>query len=671
MADRIKGITIKIGGDTTELNKSLKGVNSQIKTTQSELRDVDRLLKLDPTNTNLLKQKQELLAKAVSGTKDKLDALKAAESQVQEQVKKGETSEEQYRALQREITETEQKLKDLESQAGKSNAVLSKIGTVASDIATKTRKMSTVAGGALVAIGASAVKAGKNADELNTLSKQTGLTTAEIQKFQYASELIDVDLDTLTGSLAKLVRNMNSAKNGSKNTQAAFDALGISITDQNGVLRNNKDVFYEAINALSKIEDETQRDAYAMQIFGKSAQDLNPLILGGSEQLERLGQEAENAGLIMSQDAIDGANEFNDAIDKLKSSAAASFGKIAGQIAQTLIPVMEKLSDILSAVLGWFANLSPTAQNVIIAVLLIIAAISPLASVIGGIITVIQGVSTALAFLAANPIVLIIGAIAALVAGFVWLWNNCEGFRQFWIDLWDGICSGVSAAWEWIKTTVIDVVAGYLKTVWDAVSGTVISVFTNIYNFFVGIWDSIKQVFSGIIDFFTGIFTGDWSKAWNGIKEIFSGIWNGIKTIVKTGVNFVIGAVNGLIDGLNLILFPLRAVIMAVGSLFGAEWTMDDVKIPNIPYLAKGGIVAKGSAIVGEAGPELLTVAGGKTQVTPLTSAQKAAAPTAGATYHFEIETLNNFDSNSTANDLCDMVMERIEFKTQRRGACV
>ena len=124
---RIKGITIEIGGDTTGLDKALKDTNKNIKSTQDQLKDVERLLKLDPSNTELLSQKQKLLAQAVSETKDKLATLKDAEKQAQQQFAEGKISQEQYDGLQREIVETEQKLKALESQAEKSNTVLQQI----------------------------------------------------------------------------------------------------------------------------------------------------------------------------------------------------------------------------------------------------------------------------------------------------------------------------------------------------------------------------------------------------------------------------------------------------------------------------------------------------------------------------------------------------------------
>ena len=113
----IKGITIEIGGDTTKLEKALSGVNGKVRNTQAELREVNKLLKMDPKNTEALAQKQTILSDAIEETKEKLDILKTAERQVQEQFQRGEVSEEQYRALKREIEKTSLELEDLEEAA--------------------------------------------------------------------------------------------------------------------------------------------------------------------------------------------------------------------------------------------------------------------------------------------------------------------------------------------------------------------------------------------------------------------------------------------------------------------------------------------------------------------------------------------------------------------------
>jgi phage-related protein len=221
-----------------------------------------------------------------------------------------------------------------------------------------------LAGEAVLALGAAAagaatgavamtISAANTADEINTLAAQTGLSTEEIQKFQYATEVIDVPLETLTGSMAKLTKNMATAKKGTGDASAAFKALGISVTDSNGELRNNQDVFNEAIDALGKMENETQRDAYAMQIFGKSAQDLNPLILGGADALKELGDQAEAAGLILSQDALDNLNKVTDATDIFKSTLKGTgtlfATAFAGPIATGTNILTEKLTSLATA----------------------------------------------------------------------------------------------------------------------------------------------------------------------------------------------------------------------------------------------------------------------------------------------------------------------------------
>ena len=164
MANRIKGITVEIGGDTTKLQTALKGVNGQMKNTQSALKDVEKLLKLDPTNTTLLAQKQKLLTQAIGETKEKLATLKTAAQQANEQLQKGEITQEQYDALQREIAETEAQLQKLESQASKTNQTLSKIGEVGSKVesfgngVTNVGKKVSVASAAVTAMGGAAVK---------------------------------------------------------------------------------------------------------------------------------------------------------------------------------------------------------------------------------------------------------------------------------------------------------------------------------------------------------------------------------------------------------------------------------------------------------------------------------------------------------------------------------
>lgn len=662
-SSRIKGITVEIGGDTIGLNKALASTEKEIKSVQGQLKEVERLLKLDPGNTQLLEQRQRLLAQAVQETKGKLDTLKEAEKQVQEQFAHGEVSQEQYDALQREIISTEQNLKKLETQAASSNVALNKISVTADRVATATGKAATAtkglsmaAGGLIIGMAGAAVQAGRSADDINTLAKQTGLSTAEIQKFAYASDIIDVSLDTLTGSMAKLVRNMSSAKNGSKNAMNAFKDLGVSIVDNSGTLRNHHDVFNEVISALGRMENETQRDAYAMQIFGKSAQDLNPLILGGADALDRLGQEAEKAGLILGQDALDAANEFNDSIDLLKATAKGTFASIGTEIAQLLIPFMQDLGGAIKGVLQWLKSLSSGQLKFIGIVLMVVASLSPLLKIISNLSTaisfltktVLPGLGSALSFLANNPIVLLVGAIVGLVALIA-----TKG---------EEILSILGTVDAWIQTV--------FTRDWSESLGFIGHLLNGFFATVSGIWDGIKGVFEGIINFIRGVFTGDWSRAWEGIRGIFSGIWNGLVAIVKAPVNSIIGLINAVIGGLNWMIRGINSIHIDIPGWIpivgGQSIGFNLGEIGYLAYLAKGGILQSGSAIVGEAGPELLTVMGGKAKVTPLTNGVGSGLSFGGG-ITVNIEQFVNQDTGTDIRKLTETIMVEMESAVQRK----
>ena len=188
MAGRIKGITVEIGGDTTGLEKALKGVNSAIKTTQSELKDVERLLKLDPSNTELLTQKQKLLKDAISSTSEKLETLKEAQKQAKEQLERGELGQDKYDALQREIVETEQELKRLQEQAATTSVTLEKIAAAgdkfekAGDSITNAGKQISVASAAVTGLGVAAVKTAADFDSaMANVAAISGATGDDLQ----------------------------------------------------------------------------------------------------------------------------------------------------------------------------------------------------------------------------------------------------------------------------------------------------------------------------------------------------------------------------------------------------------------------------------------------------------------------------------------------------------
>lgn len=185
------------------------------------------------------------------------------------------------------------------------------------------------------------------ADNILTLSLTTGQTTDQLQEFSYASELIDVSLDTLQGSLTKLTNNMQDTANGTGNAQAAFQQLGVSVTDADGHLRSANDVFYDAIDALGDVTNATERDALAMDIFGRSAQDLNPLIVQGADTLREYAQEAHDMGYVLDNDALAALGAVDDAYQRLQKTQEGVKNQLAEQFSPYLTEFYEKITRLI------------------------------------------------------------------------------------------------------------------------------------------------------------------------------------------------------------------------------------------------------------------------------------------------------------------------------------
>lgn len=566
MAERIRGITVEIGGDTSGLDKSLKNVNKEIKTTQSELKDVEKLLKLDPSNTELLAQKQELLADRVKETSEKLDILHKAEQELKEAGVDENSS--QFRALQREIFSTEQYLADAKKEADGFSVALTKASNKAKELSDKagqvanaTKGISTVAGGLLASFAGATMKTVALSDDLNTLAKQSGLTTAEIQKMNYAQDLIDVSTDDMIGSIKKLTNTL-------KSNEKKFESLGVKTRGVNGEFRNATDIWYDTLEALSKVENETERDTLAMDIFGKSASSLAGIIDDGGEALRNLGKDAEEAGLILSQDTLDSLNAVNDQIDTIKATTTATIATTGAKALETLAPVIDVIVTKIGELLEWIGNLDADQLKLIITIAGVVASISPIASIISGISGAVSGFlgfmpklgSTAgkiIEFAMNNPIILIAGAVTALVA--------------LVIANWDKIKPVLEAIWAKIKS-ICEAIADKVKSVME----------------------TIRNVVKSVI---------------NGVISIVNGLINGI---------------NVLIGGLNRLHFDIPKWVPAIG---GKSFGINIPYIGNIPMLANGGVLTQGSAIVGERGAELLTMNNGKAIVQPLSPAMASESP--------------------------------------------
>lgn len=471
----IKGITISFAGDTTKLDKALRQIKNSTKDIDSELKQVNKALKFNPTSVELWRQKQDLLKQKIKETENNLKELKSIQAQMDAQGV--DKQSEAYRRVQREIIEAESKLKTF-------NAELRKVGQVNlramseqfKDMGNKLtaagqamRGLSMAAAAVAASIGAVTVKSASWADDINTMSKVYGIGTRELQQYSAAAELVDVDVETIAKSHSKLTKQMNSAADGTGASAEAFEKLGVSVTNSDGSLRDADTVWQETIAALGQVTNETERDALAMQLMGKSAQELNPLIEDGGEAYKNLADTLAKYDLdYIDQETLDQANAFNDSLDTIKAVGMVAFQQLGTQLAAYLAPAMERVVDLVGQIAQWFTSLSPETQALIATIAGVVAVLAPLllglgkisfaiSSIMGLMATVgpaIGGIITAL-----GPVILIIGAVIAVGVLLYKNWDTIKAkaleFKDKVVATFNDFKARVTAQFNAIKTAIV------------------------------------------------------------------------------------------------------------------------------------------------------------------------------------------------------------------------
>lgn len=187
-------------------------------------------------------------------------------------------------------------------------------------------------------------------DNILTMSQTTGQSAEQLQEFSYATELIDVSMDTLQGSLTKLTNNMQNAINGTGDAKSAFEQLGISLTNADGSMRSANDVFYDTIDALGEVQNATERDALSMDIFGRSAQDLNPLIIQGSDTLKDYAKEAHDVGYVLDNEALEALGAVDDGFQRLQKTQESVKNQMAAEFAPYLTKALEDIRELIQKV---------------------------------------------------------------------------------------------------------------------------------------------------------------------------------------------------------------------------------------------------------------------------------------------------------------------------------
>ena len=571
MASRIAGITIEIGGDTTKLQSSLKGVDKSLKETQSVLKDVNKLLKLDPSNTELLTQKQKALKKAIADTKERLQQLKDAQSGVE----KGSA---EWDALQREIIATEQNLKSLQKEYRQFGSVASQqikaAGKAMQDFGGKVeaagkkfQPISTAAAGALTALGGLAYKAVTAADDIASLAQQTGFTTEEIQQMQYAADLVDVSFDDMAGALKKLKPKITE-------DNEALAALGVSVTKADGSLRDANDVFFDAVEALSKIDNETERDQKAMELFGKSADSLAGVIDDGGDALKEYGKQAKKLGLIMDGDTLDALNDVNDTLDILKANTKGSLAKLGATLARTLSPALDKVTKLIDKITDKLSKLTPKQTETILKITAVVAAIAPVLIIGGKVITLIGGLVTAIGTVVGvlgGPLTIAIGAVIAIG---VLLWKNWDTVKEkatqlkdWLVKTWDTIKTKVSTAANTVKTNV--------SNAWSNIKTNTAKAWDGVKTVLVSKWNNIKAAYQNA----GGGLKGAVSATMTAIKEYYKTGWDAVNSLTGGKLNALKDSIANKLDGVK---DKIKTILDKIKDLFTFNWELPKLKLPHL-----------------------------------------------------------------------------------------
>lgn len=364
-----------------EYKQAISEIGSGMKVLDSEMRKVSSAYAQNADSVEALNAKNDVLERKISTQAEKIEYLKAALQQSAEKYGEADKRTMQWQAslnnaeadlnnLNNQVDENKQKIADSGKEMGNLgdvvNGLTQKLGIQLPDGMKSSMNamgsldaQSLALAGGFAAVAAAIVKVEKAmismtkesaafADNIITLSMQTGQSTQQLQEFAYASELIDVSVDTLQGSLTKLTNNMQDTMNGTGNAKASFDELGVSVTNAvDGSMRSANDVFYETIDALGQVKNETERDAMSMDIFGRSAQDLNPLIIQGSQTLKAYADEAHNMGYVLDDEALSALGAVDDAYQRLQKTQEG----VKNQLAVEFAPYLEEFyGDVTSGI---------------------------------------------------------------------------------------------------------------------------------------------------------------------------------------------------------------------------------------------------------------------------------------------------------------------------------
>ncbi|WP_051221217.1 hypothetical protein [Eremococcus coleocola] len=619
MAGNIKGITIEVDGKSTGLKNALKDVNDAARDTNKELRDVNKGLKFNPTNTELLAQKQELLSNQVQNTADKLKRLKDAQQQVEAQYANGDIGEEQYRAYQREIVETEsklehytQQLKEAEQAQGSFGAKMqetsgkfkefgSKVGSMGKELTTKVTAPIAAAGTASFkmaadyqdALGATDQvfknSAGTMKEWANSMPSYYGIAKGEALEYSNTMGAMLKNIGGLTEeqaakqsqSLTQLAGDLSAMFGGS--TESAVQAL-------TGALKGN----YSMLDNYGMAVNEATIKQKALELG----------LSDGTRELTLQEKQATALALITEQAADaqgQAAREANGASGSWKQ-LTTELKNLATDIGNILLPIITPMIRKVAEWVGAFKTLSPEMQKVIVTIGLIVAAIGPLLVTIGAISTAIGMILT--------PVGLVVAAVVAGVAAIIAVIMNWQSIVEWFSGIWNSFCSFIQ---QMISGLVAHIQASWTAVVSGVQSlvGTLMGAFSNFGSWVATIWTNIANGASQMKTDIGQHFQGVLNKA----RSVFQNVKNAISDKMKGAVNAVKNAVKKFKSIMDF-KWSLPKLDLPRITVKGG-FSLKPLRVPTfgIEWFAKGGIMTmptifgqNGGQLLGggEAGPEAI-----------------------------------------------------------------
>lgn len=608
MAGNIKGITIQIEGKTSGLVNSLKDVETQIKKDDAALKSLDKALKLDPTNVDLLAAKEAVLADKADAAAEKMGILQqVANDAMGDLPEETQLSAAQMAELQAEISNTAQTLDELSGSAGDAGDEVADVSdsfdsvgdsardagneveessssfegfgeaaetagdiavgafntvvTAATAVTTAAVAAGAAIGGAFVGVGGQLVDATMStaglADELLTLSSVTGLSTDTLQELNYSAELLDVDTSTITGSMTRLVRTMSQAADGSSSAAEKFAELGVSYTNVDGSLRSTEDVFWDSIDALSQIENETERDATAMELFGRSARELNPLIEAGSEAFNQYAQEAHDMGYVLSGDTLDAFSALDDNTQRLHNGVQAiqqSFGQVLLPLLSDLsgdgVSLLTDFSSALASTGGDISQIGSLIEDFAPRVTELVENYVPqIVGIVTNILNALLPAITAIAPQIINTIANMITTIAQSIS------QNSASFIEAFTALFESVVDSITTILPVLVPiglnlieTILNAIIDNLPLLVDAAIQIVDTLLTTILS-----GDNLQKVITGAVQL---------------IVSLAESIINNLPLLVDAAVQIIVALVNGISQSLpTLIPATLNAIFTIVDTL--------------------------------------------------------------------------------------------------------